>query len=137
MERIKDIAQKAITQGSCGGSQAECAKNEKLVTRLFGVLGAQYGSRWTSLLQNEDAMNAALLVWGRALDGLDPMVIKNALDRLPDEYPGWPPTVGEFLAVCNIGVDPSLPEFKALPKPWGDEQVALPAFDELRKILRY
>ena len=81
-------------------------------------------------------LNGMIDVWGSALAGVDPMEIKSALDRLPTDFPEWPPTVGQFLALCNVGKY-DLPEFKQLPRPWGSEEIAGSAFAELKSILRY
>jgi len=107
--------------------------NNNLLTRLFAVLAAQYGVKWTSLIQNEDAENAMRNVWGAGLAEIDPMVIKAVLDRLPTEYPNWPPTVGQFLALCKVGNDPTMKP--RLPKPRGDEKIAMDALAEMKRIL--
>jgi len=108
--------------------------NDKLLNRLFAVLGAQYGQKWTSLIQNEDSENAVRNVWGQGLKDIDPAKMKSALDSLPFEYPDWPPTLGQFLALCKVGDDPSM-RFQ-LPKPRGDEQIATEALAEMKKILK-
>lgn len=123
-----------ITPPSCEDSPQECKMNDKILTRLFAVLSAQYLQKWTSLIQNDDAENAMRKVWGDILFAVDPIDIKTALDRLPVEYPDWPPTAGQFLALCKVGKDPSMRP--ALPKPRGDETIALDALAEISKILR-
>ena len=107
--------------------------NNNLLTRLFAVLAAQYGSKWTSLIQNEDAENAMRNVWGSTLHSVDPVVIKSVLDRLPVEYPNWPPTVGQFLELSKAGHDPTMQP--GLPKPRGDEKIALESLAEIKTIL--
>ena len=133
MEQIKAYLN-LITAGSCEDSASESPMNDKIITRLFAVLSAQYGSKFTQLLQNEDAENAMRQVWGDALKDCDALVIKSALDRLPVDYPDWPPTVGQFLAITKVGRDPSMQP--QLPKPRGDEKLALSALEEIKRILK-
>ena len=133
MKKAHELA-KAITPGSCEDSPAtKKSTNPKLVIRLFAVLAAQYGNRWTSLIQNEESDNAMRKVWGEGLVDINPEKIKSAVDMLPNEYPSWPPTMGQFLALCKIGDDPI--RRPQLPKPRGDEKIALDALAEINQIL--
>ena len=98
------------------------------------MLTAIYGQKWTSLIIDEQMLEDMQKVWSHHLRKEPVEDIKKALDRLPREYPNWPPTVGQFLELCRIGKDPSLPEFVSLPRPWGDEKIANDAFAELRRM---
>lgn len=93
-----------------------------------------YGQKWTSLITDEGTLHAMELIWGKVLSKVDPAQIKVSLDRLPDEYPDWPPTVGQFRAVCKIGKDSQMQP--ALPKPPGDEAIALDALAEMTEIIK-
>jgi hypothetical protein len=108
--------------------------NDRIITRLFGALQAIYGHKWSSLVVDEDMLNGMIDVWGRTLVDIDPMRIKQVLDTLPNEYPNWPPTVGQFLQLCNVGQNKDLPEFKSLPKPEADPKIAEDAFNQLRAM---
>ena len=108
--------------------------DDKVITRIFAVLAAQYGSRWTSLIQNEESETATRRVWADTLVGKDMAKIKAALDGLPKNYPNWPPTVGQFLELCSVG-ESDLQEFKSLPRPEGDPDIAAAAFAEMKRIL--
>lgn len=108
--------------------------NEKLINRIFAYFSALYGQKWTSLVQNDDSMILAVNVWGKTLDGIEPETIKSVLEKLPAEYPNWPPTVGQFLALCKVGHDPAM--HPQLPKPRGDEQIALDALEQMKEILK-
>ena len=107
-----------------------------MLTRVFAVLMGQYGNTFTAMISNDDAEAVTRNEWAKGLRGIPMEAIGKALDTLPDLHPKWPPTIGEFKAICNVGKT-DLPEFKALPRPWGSEEAANPAFDELRKILHY
>ena len=135
MEHINETMNRTMRK-SCGDLAAKPAAidNDEIITRLFAVLGVLYGSKWTSLIQNEISENAARLVWGKALAGIDVHMIKKALDWLPIELPNWPPTVGQFIAICKIGHDPAM--MPALPKPRGDEKIGLAALEEMQRIIK-
>ena len=104
--------------------------NDKLITRLFGVMHSIYGHKWSSLIVDDDMLNAMASTWGNTLRDVDPLTIKQVLDQLPTEHPEWPPTVGQFLALCKVGKDPTMKP--QLPKPAGDPAVAEDAFAQLR-----
>lgn len=72
-------------------------------------------------------------VWGMTLASIATETIKQVLATLPKEYPNWPPTVGQFLELCKVGKDPILRQ--ALPKPRGDEKIALQALNEMKQKL--
>ena len=134
MKPIHELA-KATMQGSCGDSPKPSATPSKIIIRVFAVLAAQYGSRWTSLIQNEESESAMARVWGDSLDGIEPMRIKHALDELPKANPNWPPTLGQFIELCNIGKS-DLQEFKSLPRPEGDPILADEAFRKIWEVLK-
>jgi len=75
-------------------------------------------------------------VWAYHLRDITVAEIKVALDKVPKDYPTWPPTVGEFMELCNFGKD-HLPEFKSLPRPYSAPEIAMPAFEQLRSVLKY
>ena len=106
--------------------------NDKVPTRMIAVMSVQYGQKFTSLIQNEDAENAFRQVWGNTLSAIGIQTIKQVLDQLPTEHPEWPPTVGQFLALCKVGKDPTMKP--QLPKPAGDPAVAEDAFAQLRQM---
>lgn len=130
----KDLNQ-AMRQPCENFTSAPLTKHDdKVITRLFAVLGVLYGSRWTSLIQNDESESAARIVWGKALAGVDPVLIKMAIDRLPIDLPNWPPTVGQFIQIMKCGTDPTM--VPTLPKPRGDEKIALAALTEAYDIIR-
>ena len=131
---MKKIAEYLSTQQSSKDLPKESGLDDRILTRIFAVMSAQYGSRWTSLIQTEEAENVMRRVWGDTLKEIDMQTIKNALDSLPKNYPNWPPTVGQFLELCKP--PDQLPEFAALPRPEGDPDLADKAFAEIWQILK-
>ena len=100
------------------------------------MLTTIYGQKWTSLIVDEAMLEDMQKTWGHYLAGTDAQTIKQALDKLPTEYPEWPPTVGQFLQVCKIGKDPSMQPSLPKPAPERNEELAFEAFTQLRKILK-
>lgn len=64
-------------------------------------MGLKYGQKWTSQFETEAVQDYAEDMWARDLEGISPMQMKEALDKLVDEHPSWPPTVGEFKILCK------------------------------------
>lgn len=65
----------------------------------------------------------ALAEWTDAVSGLTDSQIDQGIRAMRDQYPEWPPTTGEFRALCRP-VDDDLPEHRmrplyqrALPEP--------------------
>ena len=75
-------------------------------------------------------------VWVSQLSKVPEAQIKKGLRECADSGREFPPSLPSFLAMCRRQTD-TLPEFKALPRPWGSSDAAEPAFEELRKILHY
>ena len=107
-----------------------------VLDRLFAVMTAVYGQKWTSLVIDEQMLNDMQQVWGHNLRNVDLDQMKLALDRLPREYPNWPPTVGQFAELCEackvVEYNPRLPK----PRTEENEKAAFAAFAEMGKILK-
>lgn len=92
--------------------------------RLFSLLHAQYGNRMTTMWGDcppADVKDA----WRSGLAGVDAERIKAGLAALPAAHPEWPPTLGEFLALCRRPVVVAAHrEFVALPR---QKREAIPA----------
>ena len=135
MEHVSKLIdpQNLTTQGLSKCSEAESLPIPVL-DRVFAVLTAIYGQKWTSLIIDEQMLADMQKVWGHHLRNTELDQIKAALEYLPATHPEWPPTIGQFMELVK---SERLPEFRSLPRPWPSEEVAEPAFDELKKILRY
>jgi hypothetical protein len=110
---------------------------------VFAVLTAIYGQKWTSLVIDEQMLVDMQTVWGHHLRDINLDQVKIALDRLPREYPNWPPTVGQFAELCEacaelceackvVPYNPQLPK----PRTEASEKVALKALAEIKGILK-
>lgn len=74
------------------------------IKKLFAVLQARYGHRFTSWLDDPDVARIAVSEWHRELKGFRPEDIRRGLETLPDD---WPPTLMQFAKAC-------LPDLKTL-----------------------
>ena len=63
----------------------------------------KYSHKWASQFPDEAFTDEAKKIWAQDLSGLTNDQIKLGLDTMIDEYPSWPPTVGEFKAICKVG----------------------------------
>jgi hypothetical protein len=63
------------------------------IGEIFAQLQAAYGRQWT---QGADAIP----VWQRALKGISRSEILAAVPRCVSDYPDYPPSLGQFKAVC-------------------------------------
>ena len=73
-------------------------------------------------------------VWVTQLARIPEAQLSRGLRATADSV--FPPSLPEFLMLCRA--QPSdLPQFKALPRPYSPEEIAGPAFAELRSMLKY
>jgi hypothetical protein len=83
--------------------------NEKLINRVFAVMLVKYTYKWTGSFPDLGEKESVLFIddakkiWSNELSGLSPLQIKQGLDTSTDAYPEWPPTVGQFKALCKVG----------------------------------
>lgn len=92
------------------------------VKSLFARMQVRYGDSWTRKWEGLD-MAAVEADWSEELGGFAnaPDAIKYGLAHLPRE---WPPTAGQFAALCLRRPDAALP---ALPAPTADAAVVAAA----------
>ena len=84
-------------------SQQKTPLNEKLINRVFAVMLIKYTHKWASQFPDEEFIDEAKKVWAMDLSMLSADQLKIGLDTVIDQYPEWPPTVGQFKALCKVG----------------------------------
>jgi len=84
--------------------------------RLFARLRACYGNRMATMYGDCPAADIHD-AWREGLRGMPADKIKLGLERVVVEHPEWPPTLGEFLALCRRVQPAAHREFAALPAP--------------------
>lgn len=82
------------------------------IDSIFARLSVRYGAAWARMYEGLD-VSAVKADWAQELAcyASDPEPIKYALEHLPTD---WPPTVGQFKALC---INKPLPEVKRLSPP--------------------
>lgn len=100
MKHISELTQnkKAITPELC---ESAPKMPNKALARLWLLMGVKYGQRWTSQYPDEVTLKLAQAEWGSQLSSLTMDQIKTGLDNVVDEFPSWPPTIGEFKQICS------------------------------------
>ena len=76
----------------------------KIVSRVFAHFTVKYGHKWSSLFPDGDLAlyEESKSMWAEEMGGLSMEQIKYALDIVVDNYPEWPPTVGQFKQLCKL-----------------------------------
>ncbi len=107
---------------------------DRVIDRVFVRLTMLYGHKFASLIPDEVHEEELRRTWSNHLAGLTVEQIKQGIDTVMNHFVEWPPTVGQFKQLCKVGDDPA--NLAQLPKPRGDEQLALSALAECQRILK-
>lgn len=67
------------------------------IAKLFAVLQARYGHKWTTAYDDPDIMRIAVREWHRELHGFRPEDIRAGLESWREP---WPPSLPEFVDAC-------------------------------------
>ncbi len=98
-------------------------------------MGAKYGHKWTSLITDDGTMELMKRCWSEDLRNIPGDAIGEALVKCTREFPEWPPTVGQFKQLCEIGRDPAMMPALPAPEPERDHDLAMSSFGEMKRIL--
>lgn len=107
---------------------------DRMMVKLWERMSEIYGPRWVS--GYGEPGGKAFETWSRALKGASADNIKRGLNRcLQRDEQGWPPTLPEFLGMCEAHTHPShrvaLPAEPKYAKP----EVAAAAMKRIRTML--
>jgi hypothetical protein len=67
---------------------------------MFTLLQGFYGNKFISQFPTDEIYTTALRVWEIALKDISGEIMNLSINSLPERYPSWPPTVGEFKEIC-------------------------------------
>ena len=67
------------------------------IKKLFSVLQAHYGHKWTTAYDDQEIMTIAISEWHRVLKGFRPDDLRHGIESWAGE---WPPTLPEFARAC-------------------------------------
>jgi len=95
-ENPKNLTQVEQFENRSNGLSLPAAWMHKLQLRMVSI----YGHRFQSLFQDEAALADWRDTWARALSGVTGEQIAQGLAKLATGTDGWPPSSGEFRALC-------------------------------------
>jgi len=75
-------------------------------------MGVKYGHKWSSQFPNTKVEAVGKDEWGKELVGFSMNQVLRAIDKLVDEFPSWPPTIGEFKKLCFVNSGHSFPNIE-------------------------
>ena len=119
-------------------SPQQPAVRKEWVDRLFMRFAQAYGNKFTSQFDAGADTDKNVKAWkqafGGVIAGFDPKAIAGALERMLDDHPSWPPTFGEFKAMCKAATAPKY--FMPLPSPRVDPKVVEEATAGVQSMLK-
>lgn len=68
---------------------------------LFLKMTATYGQKWQGYAPGKELLAVLLSEWGEALSDLTDDQIAQGARAMKDAHPEWPPTIGQFRALCR------------------------------------
>ena len=108
------------------------SRRKKIVNHLFAKMSSIFGTKWANNFPTAEVEMMAKREWYDALDGLTPVQLRTAVDRVRQECE-WPPSIAEFLKYTKTEQrDPCHRMLDALPPPKGDPEVARKALEIIR-----
>lgn len=99
----------------------------KIIDGVFAKFEAKFPGKWFSKFNGphaQQSFNLARTEWAEALSGADANALKSGLAKCNDLR--WPPTLGEFRAMCGLRSGDRAPEhreYAALPQPAVDPAI--------------
>lgn len=76
------------------------------VGRIFERFAAEYGSQKLAATWRDSDTATVQAAWAQRLGRFDRATLAGALNDLASAHPSWPPTLGEFVALCEAQVVP-------------------------------
>ena len=140
INQIAETVSKAISHGSVP-EYRKILKTKcdlKIVSRVFAHFTVKYGHKWSSLFPDGDLAlyEESKSMWAEEMGGLSMEQIKYALDIVVDNYPEWPPTVGQFKQLCKLSeIEPDYVPMK-LDNPSKPETVAANLAEMMQTLKR-
>ena len=98
-------------------------------------MAVKYAHKWTSCFPDKVTLEAAKNEWSKQLGEYSTQHIAYAVDNVVDEYPEWPPTIGQFKKLCRSAEREPLYRKPALPNP-STPETARRELEKMKKVLR-
>jgi len=89
------------------GGVREVPRMLSAIDRLYGRFASMYLHKWSSHFTSPQVVADWKKAWSNALiaEGITPRQALEGIERCRVEYPTWPPTEGQFVALCKPEVD--------------------------------
>jgi hypothetical protein len=134
MERATDVIPRAIEPRQETSSPTPPGRVQ-LINQLFATLSVTY----PSFLRADQRPDDLKRMWAAHLEEFSEARIEQAARKMVDQHATFPPTIGEFKALCNQGWE--RPEHRLVPPRARidydrDKSVGLAALANLKEIVR-
>lgn len=111
----------------------------KWVDDLFLKIALSYEGHFLDSTVNEVVDRGKKLAWQSELQRFKPETIMEASNRMVRKHPSYPPTLGEFCAICNevfqVSRIPEHTRLEAQEKNKASEETVSRCMNEIRKKL--
>ena len=89
------------------GGVREVPRMLSAIDRLYGRFASMYMHKWSSHFTSPAVIADWKKAWSSALiaEGITPRLALEGVERCRAEYPTWPPSEGQFIALCKPPLD--------------------------------
>jgi len=89
------------------GGVREVPRMLSAIDRLYGRFASMYMHKWSSHFTSPAVIADWKKAWSSALiaEGITPRLALEGVERCRTEYPTWPPSEGQFVALCKPPMD--------------------------------
>jgi hypothetical protein len=89
------------------GGVREVPRMLSAIDRLYGRFASMYMHKWSSHFTSPQLIADWKKAWSNALiaEGITPRLALEGVERCRTEYPTWPPSEGQFIALCKPPMD--------------------------------
>lgn len=89
------------------GGFREVPRMLSAIDRLYSRFASMYMHKWSSHFTGPEVVADWKKAWSSALiaEGITPRLALEGVERCRKEYPTWPPTEGQFIALCKPPLD--------------------------------
>lgn len=104
-EQLSAIAARAVGNASPDAHQAAVRTANKVFKTMQGMYGSLFLSKFSTGKTGADGSDAGIVsardVWAMALQRFDVATVVTALERLLSDFPEFPPSLPQFVALCH------------------------------------
>ena len=102
---VSAIAERAVGNASPDAHQAAVRTANKVFKTMQGMYGSLFLSKFSTGKTSAEGSDAGIVsardVWAMALQRFDVATVVSAIDRLLSDFPEFPPSLPQFVALCH------------------------------------